>query len=228
MMVGTSLATHVAAAADAAAVATPDGRADEADRPLAFDIPAQPLASALDAYSVAAHRDVLYNGQLAVGRRSAAVRGRFAPEAALRLLLEGTGLAPRYVAADAFVLVESELPPAPANAAAADVVYRYYGRIQASLKQAFCASRRLMPDTHHVAVGFRIGPSGAVFKAELLGSTGDRALDDEIGGTVRSLVIGAPPPPGFAQPVILVLEPPSQNAMRDCNEIGRTSAGAAP
>jgi hypothetical protein len=195
-------------------------RRTEQAQSLRFDIPAQSLASALDAYSVAARREVLYNGGLAVGRQSAQVRGYFTSETALQTLLEGTGLLPRYMAADAFVLVVDDHPPAPVNTAPPDAVRRYYGRIQTSLKQAFCANRRTQPGDYRVAVGFRIGPSGTVSRAELLGSTGDRDRDAMIVKAVGDLMIGAPPPQGFAQPVILMVTPQSQGAVRDCNLSG--------
>lgn len=54
----------------------------------------------------------VYNGKLAVGRQSGQVRGRYAPETALRLLLNDSGLAAHYTSRAAFVLV-----PAPAETA---------------------------------------------------------------------------------------------------------------
>jgi hypothetical protein len=195
---------------------------------VAFDIPAQSLASALDAYSIATHREVLYKAELAVDRQSARVKGYFTPEAALQVLLEGTGLLPHYMAADAFVLVVDDHPLAPVNTAPPDVVRRYYGRIQASLKQAFCADRNTRPGDYRVAVGFRIGPSGAVSHTELLGSTGDRDRDATIVKTIGGLVIGAPPPQGFAQPIILMVTPQSQAAVRDCEGSGIQSVGVTP
>ena len=78
---------------------------------IAFDISSQPLDVALETYGITTGREVIYNGKLAVGRQSAAVRGVFAPEVALQILLQGTGLLPRYTAADAFVLVPSSNDP---------------------------------------------------------------------------------------------------------------------
>lgn len=201
-----------------------------AERPglVAFDIPAQSLASALDAYIVAAHREVLYNSELAAGRSSTRVKGKFTQEAALQLLLEGTGLLPRYMAADAFVLVVDDTPPVPTNAAPKEVVMHYYGRIQASLRQAFCAQRQTRPGSYRVAVAFRIGPSGTVSRAALLGSTGDRDLDAMIGEALGGLAIGAPPPNGFAQPVVLMVTPQSEATAQDCGTAGIRLGGVTP
>jgi TonB family protein len=204
--------------AQSAADAAPAGQ-------VAFDIQAQPLASALEAYSVTAGREVVYNGKLAIGRQSAGVRGVFTPETALQVLLDGTGLSPRYMAADAFMLV-----PAVGDAPAADTVpplvaSHYYGRIQASLKHAFCADSRTRPGDYRVAASFWIGPSGRVARAELLGSTGDSTLDSAIGRAIRSMAIGAPPPPGFAQPVTLMVAPRSAGMTPDCQAEPVRAAG---
>ncbi|MDR3493349.1 MAG: TonB family protein [Ancalomicrobiaceae bacterium] len=222
LLASASLVANSTVAAGTDAPAARNEQAVDINAPVAFDIPAQALASALDAYSLAAHREVVYNGELAVGRRSGGVKGSFTPEAALNVLLEGTELLPRYMAADAFVLVVDDHPFVRVNTAPADVVMHYYGRIQMSLRQAFCGNRRTQPGDYRVAVGFRIGPSGAVSRAELLDSTGDRQLDAMITDTVRGLAIGAPPPQGFAQPVVLMVTPQSRTTTRDCNT---TSAG---
>jgi hypothetical protein len=224
LLIGVGFAANPAAASESAPAAMSYERVAESDLPVAFDIPAQSLASALNAYGITTHYEVIYNGQLAVGRQSAAVKGNFTPEAALQLLLEGTGLLPHYMAADAFILVEDDRPLVAVNTAPPDVVISYYGRIQASLKRAFCANRRMQPGDYRVALGFRIGPSGVVSRAELLGSTGDHDLDAMIDNTVRGLVIGAPPPQGFAQPVILMVAPQSQGTVRDCDATGVQSA----
>lgn len=195
---------------------------------IAFDISAQSLASALEAYSVAAGREVVYNGKLAIGRRSTSVNGVFTPEAALQELLEGTGLSPRYVATDAFMLVPSAPDPNLTNTAPPVVVASYYGRIQASLKNVFCANSRTQPGDYRVAVSFWIGSSGAVSRVELLGSTGDRDLDATIDQTIRGLAVGAPPPQGFAQPVTMMIAPQSPGMTRDCQAALRPVRAGPP
>jgi hypothetical protein len=57
-----------------------------------FDIPAQSLAGALDRYSTASGLMVMYDSGLAKDRRSTAVQGLLAPDVAISVLLEGTGL----------------------------------------------------------------------------------------------------------------------------------------
>ncbi|MFO5964546.1 TonB-dependent outer membrane receptor VreA, partial [Pseudomonas aeruginosa] len=62
----------------------------------AFDIPPQSLASALVTYSGVTGMAVLVDGELARGRRSARLQGRFTASDALTRLLGGTGLMARY------------------------------------------------------------------------------------------------------------------------------------
>lgn len=186
-----------------------------------YDIPPQPLATALEVYSVLTGRQVIYNGALALNRQSAPVRGAFTPETALQALLDGTGLSPRYMADDAFVLVpvaQAVRRSASVNHAPPAVISRYYARVQASLIQVFCANPRTQPRDYRLAVSFWIAASGAVWRVELLGSTGDRNLDATIDRMIRSLVI-APPPQGFAQPVTLAVNP-QMGRGRDCQLIG--------
>jgi hypothetical protein len=57
-----------------------------------FDVPTQPLASALDAFSKVTGREIFYDGSIGRGRRSTAVEGSFMPDEALSLLLSGTNL----------------------------------------------------------------------------------------------------------------------------------------
>jgi hypothetical protein len=201
--------------------------------PMAFNIPAQPLALALETYSVVAGREIVYNGTLVVDRRSTAVVGLYTPDIALRMLLEGTGLSPRYMAADAFVLEvapRAVRPKLPANEASPAVVAQYYGRIQSTLKAAFCNDDRTQPGDYRVAVSFWIGATGMVSDVALLGSTGEPVRDAKIDRTLRGLALGAPPPSGFAQPVTLVIAPWSAGMTQDCQAVGGRDreGGATP
>ncbi|TXL72998.1 TonB-dependent receptor [Vineibacter terrae] len=61
-----------------------------------FNIPAQPLDSALAAYAAATGVQVLYDSRITSGLRSGGVTGPLAPEEALRRLVAGTGLLVRF------------------------------------------------------------------------------------------------------------------------------------
>lgn len=57
-----------------------------------FNIPAQPLASALSAFMKTSDWDVGYTTEAVNGKRSTAIAGHMSPERALRTLLSGTGI----------------------------------------------------------------------------------------------------------------------------------------
>jgi len=60
-----------------------------------YDIPTQPLGSALSIYAEQSGVDVVFAPDTVRGKRSAEVRGRFAPQTALDMLLRGSGLVAR-------------------------------------------------------------------------------------------------------------------------------------
>lgn len=191
-------------------------------RPQNFDVPAQPLVSALEAYGAFSGFQVVYDAALAKGRQSSSINGAFTPETALRRLLDGTGLLPRYMAADGFVLVPGPGIGAYLNLASGRAATQYYGRIQTSLRQTFCASAGMRTDGHRVAVGVWIGATGLVARSALLDTTGHPDTDVALEAMVRSMDVGAPPPAGFAQPVVMTIEP---DAMRDCAAMQPLRAG---
>ncbi|WP_158240597.1 secretin and TonB N-terminal domain-containing protein [Telmatospirillum siberiense] len=217
-----SIAAAAFAENNADALGERQGRKGGAEGQISFDLPAQPLASALEQYSVVSGLQVVYDGTLAEGHESTPVKGNFSPEVALRILLDGTGLSPRYMATDGFVLVPARPDPA-ADTVSAAAGAQYYGRIQSRLEGALCANDRTRSGGYRIALGIWIAPSGVITRSALLGSSGDTSLDAVIDRMTRGLVIGAPPPPGFAQPVTLLVTP---ELMRDCQAV--QGEGAQP
>jgi hypothetical protein len=189
------------------------------ETPISFDIQAQPLASALDRYGDLTGREVFYDTALAAGRRSSGVQGLFTPEAALQTLLAGTGLSARFLADDSFVLLPTPPPPNPQSAdrAAPPVVQqRYYALIQASLRDAFCRNSDAQPGRYRVVAVFWIDPSGKVQRYQRLGSAGTSDIDRRIDDTLRGVRLGEPPPPGFAQPVLIMIVPQAPGVIMGC------------
>ncbi|KAG1469590.1 hypothetical protein G6F57_012119 [Rhizopus arrhizus] len=75
-----------------------------------YDLPAQPLAAALDAYSRLTGVDLVIGAALPTGHPAPALRGDFDDAQALSRLLAGTGLRPRFIDAR-----RATLEPAPAE-----------------------------------------------------------------------------------------------------------------
>ena len=188
-------------------------------RPIfAFDIPAQPLQAALEQYSNVTGGSVVYRAALTVGRRSAAVKGIHTPEAALRMLIEGSGLVAEYTATNAVVLQPE--PAAPARAAAGKShrsFYRsYYGLIQAGVRDALCGLPALAVGSFRAAVSFGVSEQGRVRDAHLLDSSGDADRDEAITQALNGIALGKAPPEGLAQPFVMLIVPQSADHDRAC------------
>lgn len=191
-----------------------------------FDIPAQSLAAALDAYSKTTGVVIAYNGNLAVGRVSNPVRGQFDPRQAITLLLQGSGLVADYTASDAIVVIpaphESFVTPSPSAIAQAAlsqqsaIERRYSALLQERLNNALCAQRATRPGTYRAAISFWIGPSGSVTRVKLLGTTGDPQRDAAIAEAAHRVSAGEAPPAQMTQPFTMVVLPQASGGTVDC------------
>lgn len=199
------------------------------ERPIEFDIPAQPLAAALEAYNAATGKDVFYDGAAAVGQRSSALKGALAPDSALKALLEGTGLIVFPSSADAYTLIHAPRLAASETAAlrmALDRPYaHYFAVIQATVQSTLCHARTSWRGPDQLLIRFHVGPSGAIERVDLTGSTGDPARDADLVATLQAVTFHEPPPRAMPQPVTMVVFPPQQAARAVCGrgEINRAS-----
>ncbi len=185
---------------------------------MTFNIPAQSLAEALETYGNITGWEVLYNSNLAVGRRSGAVQGRFTPPGALQILLAGTGLVARYTDVNSFVLVPAARSAIRSGQTVSSPArWNYYGRIQDSLRTALCRNDAAQPGHYRIAAQFWIGTTGDVARYQRLGSTGRPETDSRIDRALSSLRIGAPPPVGFAEPVTILVVPQAPNVSLSCD-----------
>jgi hypothetical protein len=195
-----------------------------AGSPIGFDISAQPLASALDAYVKVTGLEVLYDSELAIGRRSTAVSGTLMPDVALRILLEGTELNVEY-SANAFAIVPAPMPHHGKEQAIGSVrpsQLPYLAIVQGTIERAFCERADTAPGSYRVVLQFRIGTSGEILYPRLLGSTGEAERDRAIEDLLRRLHIPQPPPPGMPQPLTMVVSPRPPAQSGDC--AGQTSS----
>lgn len=193
---------------------------------LNFDIPQQSLASALESYSARTGIVGLYRGQLAVGRMSKPVTGRYSAETALAVLLNDTGLAAQYASTDAFTLVPSRDGARSTKSAAAvaraaiaqqDAAQRDYSAlVQERINAALCASSATRPGDYRVALSFRVGNTGEIDQFDLLGSSGDSRRDEAISNALRALTIGRSAPSHMSQPFTMVVLPQSSGGAILC------------
>lgn len=178
-----------------------------------YDIPAEDLARALNAYAAASGLQVLYESALAAGRRSAAVKGRMTPEAALAQLLAGSGLVGRRTDTDAITLFAERREAATPAAPPPDP--RFLGALQGAVLGALCGAEETRPGAYRAALQLWITPAGAIARAALLSSTGDVRRDAALQRLLPGTVVGAPPQ-GLGQPVTLVIGPRAGGARPEC------------
>jgi TonB family protein len=183
-----------------------------------YDIPAEPLDAALNAYIAASGAQVFYETALSAGRRSTPVRGRFTAEAALQTLLLGTGLVDRRADVDAFVITwpprGQQQPGLSATAIARDD--RFVSAVQAGILGALCGHPEIRPGGYRVALELWISPAGAVQRAELIGSTGDAARDAALQDALQEVAIEAAPPADMPQPIVMTVAPRPPGETGDC------------
>jgi hypothetical protein len=211
------------------------GRNDKGGEPprLTFHIPAQPLASALQAYSEASGVQVLYESRLAIGIRSANLDGELTAEAALQTLLAGTGLTVHYTRSNAITIAPKaasadEPPPRLSLGAAADLALdplrvsptdlvpdqsdlaEYTAIVQTDIQNVLRRSAKTRSGNYRVGVKLWVAGSRMVERVELFSSTGDRERDAAISDVLHGLAISAAAPANVAQPVRVVITVRSQ------------------
>jgi hypothetical protein len=188
--------------------------------PITFDIPAQPLPSALDAYSAMTGLEVLYDSGLADRHRSSSVKGAYTIRDALSLLLAGSGLEARPISVGAITIVA--LPAArrvtPPGPRPAESPYRaYFAAIQESFEQTLCRSAGVIPQDYRAVVKFEVGPSGQIEHPQLLQPTGNPSRDRVVADLLGHMTVGQAPPAGLPQPVMLLVLPQSSGDQPNCS-----------
>jgi hypothetical protein len=186
--------------------------------PYRFNIPAQPLDSALEHYAATSGLPVIFDGSMVAGRMSTPLQGTYPAELALRRLLEGTGLTVDYAdaaQADVFVLKAADTDTQPMPAAAVSDTREsdsplhghYDGLVQTRLWDAFCNIPSIVPGDYKAAVQFNVDPAGRLAEVRLLRSTGDDKRDGQIKLTLEHIQLDEPPPADMVQPIDMVIQP---------------------
>lgn len=191
-----------------------------AGRQFDFDIPAQPLESALYQYGEVSRQPALFDASMIAGRTSSAVRGRYAAGVALHHLLEGSGLAAEKLHSEhgeTFVLKDAGNAGAAARATLPGPSSKgsYPGLIQARIWQALCADPRTAPGNYSSLFRFQVDAAGRIRSPQLLGTTGDTHRDMLLLATLRRVQIDYSPPSAVAQqPLTMMLLPIDRDEQR--------------
>jgi iron complex outermembrane receptor protein len=112
-LAGASALSAIAVGAPAAAQVSP--------APRRYDIPAQPLGSALSTWAEQSGVEVIFTPEAVHGKRSRRLSGTMAPEAALSALLRGSGLSSRRGSGSTIIVGNASAPAAGEVAASADL-----------------------------------------------------------------------------------------------------------
>jgi hypothetical protein len=192
-----------------------------------FDIPAQSLVTALQAYSAASGVQVLYESSLATGQKSTELRGEFTREAALKKMVEGNDLVIQYSRANAITLVNPraaalDKPPAHAGEDAdtmldplyltevepgpdESAVAGYKDAIQQEVQAALRKASTTRAGSYRVGVNLWIDPSRTITQTEIFQSTGSPQRDTAISDVLEGMVVRRQAPAGLAQPVRIMI-----------------------
>jgi hypothetical protein len=183
------------------------GAIDSAAPRFDFDIPAQALHAALSRYADISGQPALFPSDIADARTSTAVRGRLTAEAALRRLLQDTGLvADKRSSAlgQTFVLKEAGAPRGGRAALFGDEGYA--GLLQSRVWQALCANARTRPGAYDTLLRFELDANGRVGSTQLIGGSGDAQRDAALLRTVDGVRLDRPPPAAIVrQPLTLAI-----------------------
>lgn len=185
-----------------------------------FEIPAQSLATAIDAFCAATGAEVYYDGAATLGFKSSRITGDHTRDGALRILLSGTDLVPLKVRTSAYLLINPGDDAARALAAAKlaqDARYRdYFAVVQQSVLQSLCrlSDRSMMPE--RMVIRLWIDPTGAVrqLQADDLRDGDSRISNFHM--SLRDLRLPEAPPRNMPQPVTVALLPGKSVAASYC------------
>lgn len=174
-----------------------------------FDIPAQSLKLALDAFSATTGLELVYDSSLTAPHWSSGLKGAFTADEGASHLLATSGLTARAVAPGAITI--AAVPDRPSAAAArsrpdSSRHAAYFAEIQDSFAKAFCHPSATAPDGLRALVRFRIGSSGALERLEMLGPVEEPARQAMVEALGRVTLQG-PPPTDLPQPVMLLILP---------------------
>lgn len=198
----------------------PLGFAVAQEQRITLDIGPQPLDQALDAFGAVTGFQIFYETALTAGRRSSAVRGVFDRETALRVLLAGSDLTARVIAANTISI--APLPGISADLQQAkQASVAYYGSMQTSIMKALCRNAETRPGTYRIAMQYWIDGMGRIARFKMIASSGDTGRDDAIRRAMQSVVF-QPPLRDLPQPVTLAIEPAARDEPAGCGPAGRT------
>ncbi len=189
---------------------------------LLFEIPAQPLQTALEAYAKRFDVQVFYKAELVQGLRSAPVSGVYSEDDALLHLLDGTGLKATFVSPQDISITaintdraetrQASLEPSSATLSLAPLrieaspydvmLYDSYAHlVQARIRNVLGAEPTESLAGRGIWIMVWVDPKGFIRQAVVIASSGDGRADARILEVVNGLSVLEQPPVGLPQPL---------------------------
>ncbi|AYV48148.1 hypothetical protein CFHF_23740 [Caulobacter flavus] len=193
-----------------------------------YDIPPQPLSTAVEAYAAASGLQVLYDRPPDRSARSTGVKGLLTRREALERLLAGSGMKGRF-SADGDVLLapigtaaaapverpraeaplleldtlQVEAPLLPAHVSPPATWPLYGSVIQQTVQRALRADRRTALGDYSSVLRLWVTPAGRIAQVAPAVSSGDPARDTLLSEVLAGLMLPSPPPQGMPQPITI-------------------------
>lgn len=189
---------------------------DEAEL-FSFDIGSVPLLSALQQYATLTRHPTLFRSELVADRTSTAIRGVYSAEAALHLILKGSGLiAEEFNSGGSHAFILKAAPDNPADKGAQR--WAAYSRLlQQHVWQRLCRSANAAPGQYRALLRFRVDAVGQIRQPALLASTGDAGRDKAVLGVLQQTKMDLAPPADLPQPLTMLIVPNDAEASARCD-----------
>jgi hypothetical protein len=175
------------------------------DRDFYLDIPAQPLAVALEKYGAATGLALFYDAALAVDRRSAPIRGLLAPMLGLELLLRGTGYVPRRTGPDSVSIVPLRRPSVASDAALGSYA-PFFASLQSRIEWTLCGNDLAEARAGPIIFRIWVPSSGVIARAEVVRSGAGLAPNSAAAARLLGVAAGIPPAE-LPQPLTIAVFP---------------------
>jgi hypothetical protein len=191
-----------------------------------FEIPEQPLASALAQFATLSGVDIAYRQSLAAGRRSRAVHGEIPAAVALQILLQGTGLAARFTGPRAAIIfepgaVDVTAPRRGASTAPslrldmaevrAPIIVgardrgghrRYAMAVQGEIRELLRSDGGYEGRSFRLEIRIVVDARGVIRDVSIRRPSGEPAWDRHVATALTGRALSGPPPADLAEPLV--------------------------
>lgn len=192
-----------------------------------YDLPAQPLADALEAVATRSQISIAFEPGVVSARRSVRITGRFTPQIALQRILAGSGLVARFTGPRSAIVYDPKLPSANAETQPTHhafgrrtmtfdlavvrapqtigqrdpaAVSAYVHRAESTMRAMFAGDPAYRNTAFQLRIALSVDSRGRIVRVVPIRTHGGPARNDDIARVVLGRDLGAPPA-GLEQPL---------------------------